>query len=131
MILKGVLRLFVSLYLYGKHNYKYISKVYLKHILQIYLICLLPAVVAPIRALRGGIYCTFLLIYTRSIRPDRRAVYCLDKLSAIASNSISMRNRIAKRLLNIFSTWHQFYPIIEIQGRIVETNFIHDTLAPG
>ena len=97
MILKGVLRLFVSLYLYGKHNYKYISKVYLKHILQIYLICLFPAVVAPIRALRGGIYCTFLLIYTRSIRPDRRAVYCLDKLSAIASNSISMRKQFAKR----------------------------------
>ena len=42
-----------------------------------------------------------------------------------------MRNQFAKRLLNIFSTWHQFYPITEIQGRIVETNFIHDTLAPG
>ena len=42
-----------------------------------------------------------------------------------------MRNQFAKRLLNIFSTWHQFYPIIEIQGRIIETNFIHDTLAPG
>ena len=34
------------------------------------------------------------LIYTPSILPDTDSVYCLNKLSTIASNSISIRNQL-------------------------------------